>query len=299
MILCVGECMVELAPADDGLYRQGFAGDTFNTAWYLRRLGQQVGYFTCLGQDAMSDRMIAFFQEQGVDTGAIARIEGRGPGLYMISLDKGERSFSYWRDRAAARLLARDVPRLRAALEKARVIVFSGISLAILEEDVDREQFLTEIAAQRAAGRIIVFDPNMRARLWRDADTMRHWVMAAAAVSDIVLPSFDEDSATFGDPAPADTIARYRGAGVSTVVVKNGAAETLAWSDADGEARFTPAAVQPVDTTAAGDSFNAGFLDARLRGADLHAALRAGAGLAAQVVLARGALVEPARQTDA
>ena len=37
-ILCIGECMVELAPTDDGTYRQGFAGDTFNMAWYLRRL---------------------------------------------------------------------------------------------------------------------------------------------------------------------------------------------------------------------------------------------------------------------
>jgi 2-dehydro-3-deoxygluconokinase len=31
-ILCIGECMVELAPTGDGTYRQGFAGDTFNMA---------------------------------------------------------------------------------------------------------------------------------------------------------------------------------------------------------------------------------------------------------------------------
>lgn len=291
MILCVGECMVELAPAGDGLFRQGFAGDTFNTAWYLRRLGQAVGYFTCLGQDPMSDRMIAFFEAEGIDARTIARIPDRAPGLYMISLDRGERSFSYWRDRAAARLLARDEVRLRAAVATAEVVVFSGITLAVQETDADRDLFLAALADHRAAGLGVVFDPNLRERLWGDAETMRQFVTRAAAVSSIVLPSFDEDRAAFGDGTPAATIARYRKAGAGTVVVKNGTAPVEAWSTDGGSARHAPIPVEPVDTTAAGDSFNAGFLNARLRGADLAGALRAGAELSARVVTARGALV--------
>ena len=36
--ISIGECMAELQATDDGLYRLGFAGDTLNTAWYMRAL---------------------------------------------------------------------------------------------------------------------------------------------------------------------------------------------------------------------------------------------------------------------
>ena len=90
------------------------------------------------------------FIHQSIGTDAIARIEGRSPGLYMIHLSDGERSFSYWRSVSAAKLLARDPDRLRRAIEAANVIVFSGITLAILSpEDVDT--LLAEL--RRATGR--------------------------------------------------------------------------------------------------------------------------------------------------
>ena len=107
--LALGECMVELAQTGDNLYRRGFAGDTFNTAWYARRLlpaDWQVSYGTCLGKDAVSDEMLAFFDAQRINTDSVRRLNDRTVGLYMISLNAGERSFSYWRSQSAARLLA-------------------------------------------------------------------------------------------------------------------------------------------------------------------------------------------------
>ncbi len=285
----IGECMVELSPAGEGLFRQGFAGDTFNTAWYLKHLRPDwaVDYLSAVGTDAISDAMLGFMAASGIGTAHVARREGRTVGLYMISLRNGERSFSYWRGQSAARTLADDEAALVAGLAGAGLAVFSGITLAILEPAA-RARLL---GALRGCGAVVAFDPNMRARLWASPEEMREAVMAAAGVADIVLPSLDEEEAVFGEARAEAVIARYRAAGAGTVVVKNGAGQVAAWDAGEGAVQFQPAPVVPVDTTAAGDSFNAGFLAARLSGADLGAALQAGAALAGRVVQHPGALV--------
>jgi 2-dehydro-3-deoxygluconokinase len=293
-IVAVGECMVELSPEGKGLYRRGFAGDTFNTAWYLRRrlpADWRVGYATGVGTDALSDRMVAFMAEAGIETGAVRRVPDRTVGLYMIELCDGERSFSYWRSMAAARMLAADRRWLEGALHGADVVFLSGITLAVVQPE-DRETFFEVLKGLRAEGTMIVFDPNLRPRLWPDAATMRAAMTAGGAAADIVLPSFEDESVHFGDAGPEATLARYRDLGAATVVVKNGPGEVLAWDSREGRCSFVPEPVKAVDTTAAGDSFNAGFLAARLTGVPLREAIAAGAALAAAVVQAPGALVE-------
>lgn len=108
-ILAIGEVMIELSGAGHDargapLWRQGLAGDTFNTAWYLAALRPdwQIGYATRLGQDAMSEQAFTAIAAAGLETSAISRDPQRSIGLYMISLVDGERSFSYWRSHAAA-----------------------------------------------------------------------------------------------------------------------------------------------------------------------------------------------------
>jgi 2-dehydro-3-deoxygluconokinase len=287
--VCIGECMVELAPAGGGLLRQGFAGDSFNTAWYLKRLRPDwaVDYLSAVGTDAISDEMLGFMAAAGIGTGHVQRRPDRTVGLYLITLKDGERSFSYWRGQSAARGLADDPAALARGLAGADLVMFSGITLAILPPE-GRARLL---AALTDFGGVVAFDPNMRARLWSGADQMRAAVMAAAGVADIVLPSLDEEAAVFGDTGVEAVIARYRGAGAGTVVVKNGAARLVAWDRGEGVVFCDPTPVVPVDTTAAGDSFNAGFLAARLSGAALGPALEAGAVLAARVVRHPGALV--------
>ncbi|MGC9420788.1 MAG: PfkB family carbohydrate kinase, partial [Rhodovulum sp.] len=132
-VLAIGECMVELAPTGGGLYRRGFAGDTFNTAWYARRLlpaDWSVAYASCVGTDAVSREMVDFMAAEGIDTTPIRRLPDRTVGLYMIALTGGERSFFYWRGQSAARALADDPDWLDATLSGRNFIHFSGISLA-------------------------------------------------------------------------------------------------------------------------------------------------------------------------
>jgi len=293
-IVAIGEAMVELAPAGaDDLYRAGFAGDTLNTAWYLRKLlpaSDQIAYFTALGQDALSDKLLAFIAAAGLDTAHIAQRDDSSVGLYMISLTNGERSFSYWRGQSAARRMLADDRALRAALQGADLAYLSGITLAILPPEA-RARLFDLLRDFRQAGGKVAFDPNLRPRLWPDPKTMTDTVMQAAALSDIALPSFEDEAGWFDDPTPAATARRYSEAGVALVVVKNGAGPMIL-ATADQSLTLTPPRVTDVvDTTAAGDSFNAGFLASYLQQGDLEQAGHAGASLAAAVIGQIGALV--------
>ncbi len=293
-LICLGECMVEMAPQSDGNFSMGFAGDTFNTAWYARAClpaDWQVDYLTAVGRDAVSDRMLDFMQKAGIGVSHVARLEGRTVGLYLIELQGAERSFSYWRSASAARSLADDPDRLELALAGARLAYVSGITLAILEAAA-RRRLLCALAAAKKQGTLVAFDPNLRPRLWSSEATMCAAVTEAAALADLVLPSFEDEARHFRDTDPMATVTRYLGAGAKAVVVKNGAEEML-YSDSTALARHRPAPVHPVvDTTAAGDSFNAGFLAAWLGGQDPVAAMAAGAAIAGRVIATRGALVK-------
>ncbi|RVV98288.1 sugar kinase [Mesobaculum littorinae] len=293
-LLCLGECMVELSDAGDGTYRRGFAGDTFNAAWYARRAlgdGWRVAYGSCLGEDAISDEMAGFIAGEGIAADTLRRVSGRTVGLYMISLTHGERAFSYWRGNSAARLLAQDADWLAGVLNGAAHVHLSGITCAILPP-AGRDTLRAALARARAAGTTVSFDTNLRPALWEDRATMQREVMATAAVSDILLPSFDEETALFGDATPADTIARYRAQGARQVVVKNGGGPVVLWSQGAEPVSLPVAPVaRVVDTTAAGDSFAGTFLAATLDGAAPDEAVRSAARCAAEVIQVRGALM--------
>ena len=296
-IISVGEAMVELSASDQpDLWRLGVAGDTLNTAWYLRRLmprDWQIDYLTRVGTGEFSQKLVDFLTAEGIGTDHVARDPDREIGLYAISLKDGERSFSYWRDSSAARRLADDAGALTRALQGARMAYLSGITLAILPAE-GRQTLMQALIQARKAGTTVVFDPNLRPRLWADAATMRATIQQAASHADLILPSFDDEASHFGDSDPQATIARYLAVGSGHVVVKNGGGP-MAFDGTQGQGRLPDLRPEAaIDTTAAGDSFNAGYLAAWLQGADCHAAIMAGHDLSRKVIRHRGALVPQA-----
>jgi 2-dehydro-3-deoxygluconokinase len=290
-LVFVGECMVEIAP-DGAAFRKGFAGDTFNMAWYARHLcppDWDVDFVSAIGTDAISDELSAFMYKAGVGVSHVQRNTERTVGLYMISLKEGERSFSYWRSQSAARLLAADPAGLEDAFAGADLVCLSGITIAILES-AGRDNLASALVAFRKAGGQVAFDPNIRPRLWTSAQEMCREVMRFAGLSDIVLASFDDEATHFADTAPEETLRRYQMAGVPQVIVKNGADPVLG---ALGT-QIVTVAPQPVsgilDSTAAGDSFNAAFLVSALSGGAMADNITAGASLARNVIQHAGAL---------
>ncbi|NHT76356.1 sugar kinase [Rhizobiaceae bacterium CRRU44] len=293
-LLAIGECMVELGDAGSGLLRKGFAGDTLNAAYYVRTYlpaDIDVAYLSAVGTDLLSQEMLAFIEAKAILTEDIRQIDGAAPGLYMIHLQDGERSFSYWRSASAARKLADDAAHLRSAIEKADTIVFSGITLAILSPEA-RETLILELRRAKAVGKRVVFDPNIRPRLWEDAATLRAVVEAGARTSTVLLPSFDDEQVHFGDADPEATIARYRQWGADMVLVKNGGGDALLSAEGSDVARISPPKVEAVvDTTSAGDSFNGAFLAKVLAGVAPAEAAAFAARVAAAVIAHHGALV--------
>lgn len=290
----IGECMVEMAPAGtDATYQMAFAGDTFNTLWYLKKLRPtwSTQFVSRVGTDTVSYAMLQMMADAEIETQSVGRDPQRTAGLYLVSLDNGERSFSYWRGTSAARLLARNPEWLEKSIGDANVVYFSGISLAILEGE-GRENLLTALKSARASGKTVIFDPNLRPRLWDDTQQMKDYIMQGAQVSDIVLPSYDDEAEYFGDADVFATRNRYLNAGSTTVVVKNGPDEMICCHDGETIHVTPPVARNVVDTTAAGDSFNAGFFAGLEMYETMEDALALGAKLAGQVISKRGALVE-------
>jgi len=291
--LGIGECMVELAPESPespGLWRQGFAGDVFNTLWYARAfLGADdtVGFHTGLGSDALSAEFETFAAEHGIELGPSPRFDDRTLGLYAIHLREGERSFSYWRDTSAARRVAADGERLARRVASADLIYLSGITLAILPpEDLET---LHAVLTEARAHRTIAFDPNIRPRLWANEAHMRTSIERVASLSHVVLPGVEDEALCFGAGTAEEIAARYVRFGAERVVVKDGGRGVTVRGDVHLDLPLEPIPV-PLDTTGAGDAFAGAFLAGLLSGLDTKAAIRQGHRCAATVVMTRGAL---------
>lgn len=287
----IGECMIELSGEDGDQWRMGFAGDTLNTAWYVRALTDKampVDYVSAFGEDHFSQKQRIFLTSNGIGIAHSPIIAGLHPGLYAITLDGAERSFTYWRSEAAARHLASD----RAALEKSLagrdIIYFSGISLGIILPE-HRAPFFEILKQCRADGSRIAFDPNFRHQLWPDRKAAQELISEAMRLSDIALPTFPDEQALFGDKNAAACAERLTGLGVKEIIVKDGTEPALVL--ADGQRTEVPSvAAQAIDTTGAGDSFNGTYLAARIAGLSPVEAAKKAHSVAARVVETRGAL---------
>ena len=291
-IVCCGEGMLELSRGGDGQWALGTGGDTLNIAIHLARAGHSTAYLTALGSDTFSDQLLAQWAGEGLDTRLVLRDPARMPGLYAISTDEaGERSFAYWRDASAARAMFAQAGSAEACASAAQapLLVFSLISLAILP-DAGREALLALASAVRANGGRVAFDGNYRARLWPDAETARNWRDRAIAVADIGLPTLEDETALGAAPDSTAIAAHWQALGCGEVVVKLGANGCRL---PDGTPCPPPQVLQPVDTSGAGDAFDAGYLGARLNGAGPAEAALAGHALAGWVVMRPGAI--PAR----
>ena len=294
-----GECMIELQGEAFGTMRQTFGGDTLNTAVYLARSGAPRGvratYATGLGDDRYSDEMLRRWQLEGVGTELVRRVPGRVPGLYTISVDeRGERTFTYWRDSSAARAYFDVAPTpLEQSVGELDALYFSGISLAILSAAA-RERLFETARRVRAQGGRVIFDNNYRPRLWPDAPTAQAAYAQALALSDVALVTLDDEQLLHGDASLAESRARSLATPCGEVVIKQGGEPVIVRLAGEAPVEVPAVRVQRVvDTTAAGDSFAGAYLAARLSGAPAPDAAAAGARLAAQVIQHRGAIVAP------
>ena len=300
-IACIGEVMIELVTEDCTAAQLNVAGDTYNTAVYLKRLlaGRDivVSYVTALGQDDFSQRILDHMAGEGLSPELVEQREDRVPGLYAIRTDStGERSFTYWRAQSAARTLFQKPCQVNLMdLDRFDLIYLSGITLAVLAPKV-RQELLHFLNGYRAKGGLVAFDSNYRPQLWRAQEEARSTVEAFWRICDIALPSADDEQALFKDKTTRDTRQRFLGYGMTTGALKRAAAGPLLIEDHLPPGEFA-AIGNVVDTTAAGDSFNAGFLAALAIGGSGRTAAVCGHAVAADVIQSKGAIVRLSEET--
>jgi len=258
----------------------------------ISRDSVDTSYVTALGDDPLSDAMLVAWKAEGIKTDEVMCLPGRLPGLYMIERDaRGERSFLYWRDRAPAReFFDRTDDATLERLSRFDWLYLSGISLSLYGE-TGRARLTDLLGAVRRNGGRVAFDGNYRPRGWGDMATARRAFNDILPLVELALPTLEDEQALFADADASCCIARLKDAGVKKIVVKRGPSGCLI--DAEGGLLDIPPhkAVRPVDTTAAGDSFNAGYLAARIGGASPIDAARAGHRLAGIVIMTPGAII--------
>ncbi|MEZ5534224.1 MAG: sugar kinase [Thiolinea sp.] len=290
----IGECMVELFDQRNGQCKRGFGGDTLNTAVYMARCAPDIAvhYVTALGDDALSEDMLQQWQAEGVLTDTVEQLPGQVPGLYMIQTDEaGERSFLYWRDQAPAKKLFQTA---HAEALQERLLTFdwryySGITLAVLES-AGREQLFRLLEQFRSNGGKVAFDINYRPRLWQH-DNAEQWIRRAYQHCDLALPSFEDECALWKLQTPQDILQQLHALGCQEIVLKRGSDSCLVSESGNAQEYLTQAVSKVIDSTAAGDSFNAGYLARRIQGHNIADAVSCGQSIARQVITQQGAIV--------
>ena len=323
-IAVIGECMLELSgishdgtspdkkPTHGFVNKEpqqtlagslSFGGDTLNTAVYLARLGVGVDYVTALGDDSMSAWMLSQWRAEGVGCELVARFPHSVPGLYLIQVDEnGERSFLYWRAQSPATKLFDDANAASNLFEKLfahQHIYLSGISLALYAEPA-RQRLFDFLAQYRMHGGHVIFDDNYRPKLWSSPAIARDAYERMYRLTDLALPTDEDEQLLYGEAEPEKIIKNLQSLGVTEIVLKigrngclisQGAISTTA-TTAELMPELIPAEEVPViDTTAAGDSFNAGFIAAMMQGKSSTEAAKSGHTLAASVIQHQGAII--------
>ena len=236
-----------------------FGGDTYNSAVYFSRLTNNktnTFYSTALGKDNFSKKMISRFKNENIKCDYIRTDGENPPGLYSIEInEKGERSFSYWRDQSPSKyiFLGSKGKKLIKDINNADIFYYTGISAGILDEKQRKD--LIKIGSTAT---ICGFDFNYRSQLHYNKKVSQLLFNEINNRVDIHFVSFDDARELFEIKNPLEIfeiinekknliLIRYK----NSIIFKNKQQEIKTVTVPHGEV---------VDTTAAGDAFNGSFL---------------------------------------
>lgn len=268
-VLCIGRIYCDLIftglEALPLLGREVFAegmgivagGGAFIAAAHIVHTGRHTALLSRLGTDVLSQSIAPQLSASGVDLDFIDHAEDAGPQVTVAAVVGHDRSFLS--KRAGSALPAT----LDAALAWPRAGHLHIAEYATLAEIPDL------VSRAKANGLTVSLDPSWDETLIRDPA-----LPAKCAGVDIFLPNLEEAAAMTGETDPRRALAVLR---QSFPVVALKAGSDGAHVAGAGFEQHVPAEDVPVvDTTGAGDAFNAGFIDAWLSGKSLDLCARAG-----------------------
>lgn len=260
-------------------------GAESNVAIGLRRLGHSVGWFSKLGNDPFGRYVHKFIRGEGVDTSRCQYTDEAPQSVFFKErLSPKEINVYYYRkDAAASRLSPEDMD--EAYISQAKVLHLTGITPALSESCREAVWKAIEIAKRHRM--IIVFDPNIRLKLW-SKDEARAVLTEIAREADVILPGMDEGELLTGCTTPESVAEAFRVRDDQLVVIKLG--EKGAYYHASHAKGYVPGfqVEQVVDPIGAGDGFAAGIISGLLRNEPLEDAVRRANAVGAMVVGSSG-----------
>ncbi|HEJ9438047.1 sugar kinase [Proteus mirabilis] len=300
-IAFIGECMIELNGSPFGEMIQTFGGDVLNSALYLSRALScqqsnqlEVFFISAIGDDPISKGMRERWQQEQINCQWVLEDKKYHSGIYLIQTDSnGERTFLYWRNNSAASHLFQhpNFPLLANALDKFDAIYLSGITLAIYSDD-DKTQLINLIAHLAKLGKEIIFDSNYRPHLWENHQTAKYWYQQLLPFISLALVTDDDEQKLWDDTSINMTIQRLHHTGIKHIVVKSGKDGCYCSGFQPSILKVAATKVEHViDTTSAGDAFNAGFLAGYLNHLPIQQAAEMGHLLAGRVIQHKGAII--------
>lgn len=290
-VVTLGETMVLFTPETTGLMRYAkhfstkVAGAESNVAIGLARLGHRAGWMSRIGDDEFGRMVLSFIRGEGVDvTGVQLDAEAPTSLFFKEKLAPGDFRVQYYRKHfAASKMAADDLD--EDYIANAQYLHITGITPALSASC--RETVLRAIEIANKYEVRVVFDPNLRRKLW-DEGVARETLLQIAAKADIVLPGIDEAQFLFGNGEVQTLAEKFIDHGASTVVVKLGA-QGAYYIDSSDKGTVSGLPVETVmDPVGAGDGFAAGFLSGLLDGLSVKSSVQRANAVGAMVTLVEG-----------
>lgn len=253
-IWVLGDAVVDLIPDGENHYLRCAGGAPANVAVGVARLGVPAGFIGRVGDDPLGKFMQQTLQAENVCTKQMILDPAQRTSTVIVDLDNGERSFTFMVNPSADQFLEiNDLPNFRAGEW------LHCCSIALINEP-SRSTTFEAIRRIKQAGGFFSFDPNLRESLWASLDEMKQVVNCVVALADVLKFSEEElalltDSDNL-DVATAKITAQYPEKLIIITLGKDGAVYHL-----NGKSEIVAGkALQPVDTTGAGDAFVSGLL---------------------------------------
>jgi len=297
-VIAVGEILVDFVASEPLSYEEVthfercFGGAPMNTIVGVSRLGVSGGVITAVGDDPFGRFLMSELVRNGVDVSHVAVKRNRRTTITFVANDPvtGERSFLFYRkpwtgDTADSLLEVKDID--ESYVSGARILHVSGFALS---QNPSREAVFRAMSHARKAGVWVSFDPTFRLDVWDSLKVLRRTYDRALKSSDIATFSAEEAKFILQSEDPEEAAHRARRYGVRIVGIKMGEQGSLIIGEGEEKIEGPAFRVKPVDTTGAGDGWNAGLLVGLVRGWSLEKCVTVANAIGALVVTRRGAI---------
>ena len=292
-VCSIGEAMIEISNIKNSLYNQSFAGDTLNFCNYLDKKKLNAFFLSAIGKSEINQSLLDFVKSKNISTKYIKQINQFEVGLYLIkNKDNGEKQFFYWRDESAAKQYFNNIDflNLYKELKNFDYIYFSGITLSIIHIS-KLNNFIKLLKLLKRKKIKIVFDFNIRPSRWNKKN-LNIFLDSVLKFVDICFLSGEDMNywKNKNDIKSYEQIVRkYK---LKHSIFRKNAKFTYVFLNKTRYVFKNKLLKTVVDTSGAGDGFNAAYLSNFIVNNDPVLALKAGSSLGSKIVMKKGAIVD-------